>query len=237
MTTPIYGLTEWAAAQASPWVPHNAALRLSEALIRGVVADRDLTSPPSSCDDGDSYLIGVSATGAWSGHDGEFAVAVGGDAENGWLFALVESDGTQLWVIDEGVRIQYFASVPGWVEVSSGGGGTVPFSVGGFFTTTPEASEVLLRYTFTEAIQFADDFAGSDGNVATNPASSFVLSIGRNGSAIGSITISTAGAFTFATTGTGTEAFAVGDELTITGPSVADTTIANASYTLKGQRA
>ncbi|MBS7669324.1 DUF2793 domain-containing protein [Croceicoccus gelatinilyticus] len=110
MTTPIYGAVEWSAAQASPWVPHNAALRLYEAAIRGSVLDRDLTAPPGSCDDGASYLVAASATGLWAGHDGKLAVAVGADAASGWLFATIATEGQILWVEDEGVRIQYVSA-------------------------------------------------------------------------------------------------------------------------------
>jgi len=111
--------------------------------------------------------------------------------------------------------------------------GQMVHSIGCFFTTTPTVSEVLLRYTFVEAVAYADNFAGSDGNIAVNPTSSFVLTIARNGSSIGTITISTGGVFTFATTG-GAESFAVGDEITITAPSPVDVTAASCSFTLKG---
>lgn len=116
-----------------------------------------------------------------------------------------------------------------------GGSGPAPFTIGCFFTTTPEADEVLLRYTFAEDVDFADDFAGSVGNIATNPDSSLVLTVSRNGSGIGTITISTGGSFTFATTG-GAESFDAGDEITITAPSTPDVTAAEASFTLKGTR-
>lgn len=125
MTTPIYGAVEWSAAQASPWVPHNAALRLYEAAIRGSVLDRDLTAPPGSCDDGASYLVAATATGLWAGHDGKLAVAVGTDAASGWLFATIATEGQFLYVEDEAVRIQYVGAAwvtanltPAWGDIS-----------------------------------------------------------------------------------------------------------------------
>jgi hypothetical protein len=117
MTTPIYGTTEWAAAQSAPWNAHNTALRLHEAVIRGSVVDRDLTAPPGTCADGDCYLVDATATGAWAGHDGELAVAVGTNAANGWLFATVETEGQELWVEDETIKIRYVSS--SWVEIAS----------------------------------------------------------------------------------------------------------------------
>ena len=103
-----------------------------------------------------------------------------------------------------------------------------------FFTTTPTSSEVLLLYTACEAISLADDFAGSVGDVGTNPTASFVLDVQKNGSSVGTITISTGGAFTFATTG-GAVSLASGDQIKIVAPSSADATCANVSITLKGE--
>lgn len=102
-----------------------------------------------------------------------------------------------------------------------------------FFTTAPTASEVLLLYTACENISLADDFAGSVGDVGTNPTASFALDVQKNGSSIGSITVSTGGTFTFATTD-GAVSLVSGDQLKIVGPGSADATIANVSITLKG---
>jgi Bacteriophage T4 gp9/10-like protein. len=111
-----------------------------------------------------------------------------------------------------------------------------PFSIGTGFEETPEASYVIARYTFAEDVDFADDFAGSEGNIDTNPTSSFVIDVAVNGSPVGTITISTGGAYTFATTG-GALSCEAGDELLITAPATPDATAAGASFTLKGLRA
>lgn len=105
----------------------------------------------------------------------------------------------------------------------------IPF----FFTTAPTASEVLAIYVSAEAMTLADDFAGSSARVGTNPTSSFVLTVKKNGSSVGTITISTAGAIAFATTGT-TVPLAAGDYLTVEAPSTPDATIANVAINLKG---
>lgn len=110
-------------------------------------------------------------------------------------------------------------------------GKAMTYRVGLFWTTALTSNEVILLHTFSEAATFADDFAGSIGDVGANPASSFVLDVQKNGSSIGSITISTGGSFTFATTG-GTAAFAVGDQLKIVGPSTVGTA-ASVSITMK----
>lgn len=110
------------------------------------------------------------------------------------------------------------------------------FTIGTGFEETPTASYVIARYTFADAIDFADDFAGFQGNIDTNPTSSFVIDIALNGSPVGTITISTGGAFTPATTGSALSCVA-GDEILITAPATPDATAAGASFTLKGTRA
>lgn len=111
----------------------------------------------------------------------------------------------------------------------------IPYSVPFGFTSTPISGEKLLLHVFAEAITFPDDFAGAQEYVGTNPAASFVMSVKQNGVAIGTITVSTLGVVTFATTA-GTAAFAVGDVMEITAPSPADTIAADMAFTLIGAR-
>lgn len=108
-------------------------------------------------------------------------------------------------------------------------------TLGLFFAATPTSSEVLALYTFVETVVYPDDFLGAAADIETNPTSSLVLTIQKNGSSVGTITVSTGGVFTFATTGT-TVTFAVGDQIKIVGPATADATAANCSITLKGTR-
>ncbi len=59
--TPRSGLPLLAAAQAQKHVTHNEALLQLDALACARLLDRDLTTPPGSPADGDTYL--VKATG------------------------------------------------------------------------------------------------------------------------------------------------------------------------------
>lgn len=54
---------------------------------------------------------------------------------------------------------------------------------------------------FTRTVTFPANFAGSQGYAAVNPATTQTLTVNKNGSGIGTITITSAGVFTFATTG------------------------------------
>src|SRR6185312_5912361 len=74
---------------------------------------------------------------------------------------------------------------------------------------------------------FPANFAGSGGSVGTNPTSSAVFTVQKNGSTIGTITISTGGAFTFATTGGSSKTVAKDDRIAIVAPSPQDSTLAD----------
>lgn len=111
------------------------------------------------------------------------------------------------------------------------------YSVAFGYTTTPTVSEIMLIHVFAEAVDFSANYAGSRGSVSTNPAASFVLTLTKNGSAAGTITVSTGGVSTFATPGGTAISFGIGDVLRVTAPSPVDTTIANCAFTLLGVRA
>jgi hypothetical protein len=58
-----------AAAQSQKHVTHNDALLVLDALVQLSVLNTTLTAPPGSPVDGDRYIIGSGATGAWAGKD------------------------------------------------------------------------------------------------------------------------------------------------------------------------
>ena len=98
-------------------------------------------------------------------------------------------------------------------------------------TTVLGASEVLGAITppSGETWTFGANFAGASGlklNGGTNPASSFVIDVKKNGTSVGTITISTGSAVTFATSG-GTSFSLTGgsDELQFIGPATPGTAL------------
>jgi len=80
--TPRLGAPYIRAAQAQKEVTHNAALNILDALVQAVVEDRDLTTPPTSPEDGSLWIVATGAGGDWAGHDGELAQWIGG----AWAF-------------------------------------------------------------------------------------------------------------------------------------------------------
>lgn len=105
-----------------------------------------------------------------------------------------------------------------------------------FFTSAPTASEVLLIWTppSGRTIVFPDEWAGAAGINVTHPTGSYAMIVKLNGSSVGTITISTGGAFTFVTTGTTVTVVGGTDYLTIEAPVTPDATCANVTVTLEG---
>ena len=94
--TPHLTLPYLDAAQAQKHVTMNEALRALDVLVQTSIKDRDLSDPPASPAEGDTYLIAASATGSWAGHDNELAAFLDG----AWIFHA-PVPGLRIWVEDE----------------------------------------------------------------------------------------------------------------------------------------
>jgi hypothetical protein len=90
------GLPLILAEQAQKHVTHNEALRALDALAQLSVKDRDLTAAPGSPANGDRYIVGDGATGAWAGRDLDVAAWQDG----AWAFHA-PAEGWRAWIEDE----------------------------------------------------------------------------------------------------------------------------------------
>lgn len=98
-------------------------------------------------------------------------------------------------------------------------------------------SQVLATIPITRNVWLPDDFAGAKFSCKTNPAATTLISVLKNGTQIGTVSISTSGVATFSTIATGEESFVSGDVLRIDGPTSADATLADFGITFAAQRA
>jgi len=73
-STPHLALPLLAAAQAQKHVTHNEALSCLDALVHLSVKERNRTAPPATPEEGDRYLVGAGATGAFSGQQARIAL-------------------------------------------------------------------------------------------------------------------------------------------------------------------
>lgn len=113
---------------------------------------------------------------------------------------------------------------------------TYPADIGIYLPGLPDdgANAAILR--FPRACTMPDNFAGSYGYCEVNPTSTADFDVLKNGSSIGTVSISTGGVFTFSTSGSGVETFAAGDRFTLVAPTPQDTTLEDVSITFIATR-
>ena len=73
MPTPNLALPFIAQGQAQKEVTHNEALLRLDALVQLAVRSRSLAAPPGSPADGERWIVGAGATGAWAGQSNKIA--------------------------------------------------------------------------------------------------------------------------------------------------------------------
>lgn len=112
-TTPKLGLILLIEGQANPEFKLNENANEVDALVHLNILDRDLSTPPGSPSNGDTYLVKATGTGDWSGHDGDLAYYF-----SGWRF-FTPTEGVIGWIADENILVAYNGST--W---KSFGGGT-----------------------------------------------------------------------------------------------------------------
>lgn len=101
------------------------------------------------------------------------------------------------------------------------------------FVGKPGNAQLFTLVYFTQSVQFPASLTGSGGTVLTaNPAATYTATIYKNGSSVGTISISTSGVFTFAFASAVT--FAAGDVMKVVGQATADTTLQDLSFTVVG---
>lgn len=240
MATTNLNITEVAASQNNKEVTINDAL---EALDQGTQGSKAQTIT------GNTSLSAADFTGY-------FAQVLGGTPAANFelntpatkrLFLVVNNSGKTATVqvtggggasvaVDDGeVRLLYSDGAD-ILEAGggSGGSGTAFYDFGFAKADTPTASEVIGMVVIPRAVSFGADFDGAYGHCTTNPTAEFVISVERDGTEIGTITISTGGVFTFATTGHYPKDIGPGSVVTFVAPAGTDATIDGIAATLAG---
>lgn len=117
---------------------------------------------------------------------------------------------------------------------ANGPAGPNTYRYGGFAVGGISAGEVLMDHVVTLAHSLPANFAGSQASVGTNPAATWTGNVYKNGVLIGTLSISTGGVVTWATTGGTAVALIPGDVVTLVAPAVSDGSIARLRYTFEG---
>lgn len=105
--------------QAQKQVTYNQAMAALDQLVQPAVVSRTVTAPPGSPAEGDAYIVGPSATGAWSGKDGKFACWLNG----GWSYRT-PADGWLAYVTDAAELAVYQSGA--WGSFVTTGGAALP---------------------------------------------------------------------------------------------------------------
>lgn len=164
-----------AAAQAQKHVTHNEALRVLDVIVQLSVLDRDLTAPPGSPVDGDRYIVGASATGAWAGKDGQIAAW----QDNAWAFHI-PLEGWICWVGDEDIVLGWDGSA--WAPITSGSS-VNPTPMVGINATADTTNRLSVS---SPASLFSHEGAGHQVKINKNAAAdtaSFLYQTGFSGRA------------------------------------------------------
>ena len=110
--TPNLALPYIDAAQSQKHVTHNAALADLDVFVQLSVKERGTLTPPVSPGAGDRYLVGVGASGAFAGQDGDVAEFIDG----AWSFAPPRT-GWRCYVEAEGALLIFAGGA--WADVGS----------------------------------------------------------------------------------------------------------------------
>jgi hypothetical protein len=110
-TSPRLAMAYIATSQAQKEVTHNDALNDIDFLAQPSVISRSLTTPPTSPNSGDTYIIAASPTGAWSGYGGSLAAYY-----SGWKFKTPKT-GWIVWSVADNKYLYYTGSA--WSAIAS----------------------------------------------------------------------------------------------------------------------
>lgn len=224
-TLPGLGLTGFWPLGDNNWkAAMDANLRIMSALVNGAVKSRT-TALPGTPTLGDIYIVPS------GGDANKIAIWDGEVGAEAWVY-LTPKAGWHTYVIDDDENVQWSGTSWGVFAGAGGGGGVYDIRLG--FTTPPTTAEVLDTILLPREVTFPAAFAGSVGLIGTNPTASFVITVKDDGVDIGTITISTGGVFTFATTSGTAKVVSAGSVLTFVAPVTVDATAANAVITLAG---
>ena len=126
--TPRFAIPLLFAGQSQKEFYVNEAHALTDALLHAA-CEGEATDPPAAPADGEAWLVGTAATGAWAGEDGKLASYQSGN----WLFAA-PNDGMRLFDRSTGQLLLFRA---GWQRPTTPSGPT------GGTTIDAEARTVL----------------------------------------------------------------------------------------------
>jgi hypothetical protein len=259
--TPRLGFPEIASGQSDKTVTHNDGLKRADILVQGWVQDKDLTAPPGGESDGQMWIVGSSATGAWATHDKALAYF----RSSSWAFFPASGspgaahEGLTVWVRDENKHYTFDGS--NWV-ISVSASLTIedlsdtvftglaqgdilrrngssqwinekpPVWIGTDRTSgAPGSSEVMLDRVIPAEIILPASMTGSVAEAGVAATAQTDFDVQKNGSSVATIRFAASGT-TATFINAGADTFAAGDNLRVVAPASPDATLADIVITL-----
>lgn len=251
--TPRLTLPEIATGQSDKSVTHNDALEILDILVQTSVIDKDLSTPPVSPSDGDLYIVKLTGTGAWAGHDTDLAYY-----RSGWIFYNA-FEGLTAWVKDEDVHYTFTGS--SWVNSAAASldledladvvftglaqGDIIrrngssqwvnekpPYDVGIPRTSgAPGSNEVLLDFVFPRTCVLPASMTDSVAEAGVAATAQTDLDVQKNGASVATIRFAASGTVA-SFINAGADTFSAGDNLRVVAPGTPDATLADLVFTL-----
>ena len=143
------------------------------------------------------------------------------------------ADHAETYLLDPGASSVFFHDDAGFVQLGKSEG-TQPYDVGAYYAGTPGDAVTILSHIAARAFTIKAGMPGSQWDCGSNPAAATTLDVQKNGTNVGSISVTTAGVGTFAMASD--TSFAAGDILSVVTPNPADASMANITLTIAGER-
>jgi hypothetical protein len=118
------------------------------------------------------------------------------------------------------------------VRVANLPAGTQSYDFGFVKADSPTTNEVIGKVVIPRSITIPADMAGAAGHIDSNPTAQLDIAVTDDGASIGTISIATNGAFTFATDGGTAKQVAAGSVIRFVAPNTPDATAAGIAATL-----
>lgn len=246
--SPILAIPEIGPTQTNKYITHNDAIARLEASTNSIFTNASVGAGPIALteDQATSYFVYV-FSGASGAFDVTFPSTINGNNAKR-VFAVRNSDTVNTMTVKASTGLGTSIAVPAvssaiiyqnfqdMYAISVGTTAPESYDLGVYVPAQPGDAAEVLKFVAVRAFTIADDFAGSRAHVGTNPTATAVFTVRKNGASVGTLSISTVGAPTFATSG-GATSFAVGDRLSITAPTPQDATLADVSIVFLGTKA
>jgi hypothetical protein len=187
------------------------------------VMDKDLTAPPGTPTNAYPYIPAATATGLWAGLEDQLVFT--GDGGTTWI-SEAPAKGLKVYMIDEAISYEWDGTA--WVMADRY---IIPISYNGI----PDDGWMFFRHEPVYPIRFVVDLTGTGSKLYGGLAATAetIITLKKNGSAFGTLTVPAAGTDAVIAVGTQTD-FLTTDLLTLTYQATKDVTFGDIGGNIVG---